>query len=256
MHRKHGHNGSCGPVVVHHRMVCQHRIEVEVWPASAETYFQDERYADPLNTQVRFSASVYNAPTSYVTWQVLDLNGGPGAGAIDAAGLYTAPLKTDPVKGAYPYSLTDIVVAASVDNPTRKAYARVTVIGPGPEPKPEAKIEIYPKQAYLYYPYPKSDYTSHKYNDHIDASNKMQFFRASIRNVPPEDVTWHVNGSQKKSGPDQWYLFDLAGEGYNSGGDGTTLKVTARLSSDWSIVDEAVVVLENYFWPELELPIK
>lgn len=234
-------------------MVCQHRVEVEVRPAEAEAYFQDERFADPLNTQVRFSASVYNAPTSYVTWQVLDLNGGPGAGTIDASGLYIAPLKTDPVKGVYPYSLTDIIVASSIDNPTRKAYARVTVIGPGPEQKPEAKIEIYPKQARLYYPEPESDSSNHKYNAHIDVSNKMQIFRAAIRNVPAEDVKWFVNGSQKKSGPDLWYLFDLFKEGYKSGANGATVKVAAQLSSDGNVEDEAVVVLENYFWPELEL---
>jgi len=74
------------PHVCHH-VICQHRIEVEVWPAAAEVSLRDERYAQPLEAHVQFSASVYNSPSNRVTWQVLDLDGGPGAGTIDAAGL-------------------------------------------------------------------------------------------------------------------------------------------------------------------------
>lgn len=226
-------------------MVCQHRIEVEVWPGSAEVYYRDERYADPLNTQVMFSAAVYNARTSKVIWQVTDLNGGPGTGTIDAAGLYTAPLK-----GSLPYTLTDIVVAASADDPMRKAYARVAVIGPGPELKPAPKIDIYPKKATIYYPDNNSGQVN---NEHMDASNKVQFFRASIRNAPGEKVDWLVDGAVKKSGCDTWYLFDLAKEGYHLGSNGKTVKVAVRLQSDHNVLDEAIAVLENYSWPELNL---
>src|ERR1700676_87332 len=117
------------PNIVCRHIVCQHRVEVEVSPATAEVCFQDERFAHPFNTMVQFQAYVYNAPSNRVTWQGLNPQGGAGAGTIDAGGLYVAPLK-----GVHPYSLTDLVVATSVDDPFRRALAHVAIVGLGPEP--------------------------------------------------------------------------------------------------------------------------
>jgi len=65
----------------------------------------------------------------------LDLQGGPGAGTIDAAGLYLAP-----DKGSLPFGLTDIVVATSTDDPFRKAFARVAIVGWDPNQSPPPRL--------------------------------------------------------------------------------------------------------------------
>jgi hypothetical protein len=210
-------------------VICQHRVEVEVWPAAAEVTFRDERFAQPLEAQVRFSAFVYNAPSNRVTWQVLDLNGSPGAGTIDAAGLYLAP-----DKGSLPFGLTDIVVATSADDHFRKAFARVAIVGPGPKPKPAARVEVYPHRTYLYYP------TGHN-NNYIDASNTMQLFRAMVYHADAALVEWSISGAPVHTGPE--YLFTSSGWPSNVRID-ATLPATTPLAADW-----ATVTLLNYTWP-------
>jgi len=217
-----------GPCVCHH-VICQHRVEVEVWPAAAEVSFRDERFAQPLEAQVQFSAFVYNAPSNRVTWQVLDLQGGPGAGTIDAAGLYLAP-----DKGSLPFGLTDIVVATSTDDPFRKAFARVAIVGLGPEPKPAPRIEVYPHRTYLYYP---SGYN----NDYIDGCNKMQLFRAMVCHADPALVEWSISGAPVHTGPE--YLFTSSGWPSNVRID-ATVPATTPAVTDW-----ATVTLLNYTWP-------
>lgn len=217
-----------GPCVRHH-VICQHRIEVEVWPATAEVSFRDERFAQPLEAQVQFSAFVYNAPSNRVTWQVLDLQGGPGAGTIDAAGLYLAP-----DKGSLPFGLTDIVVATSTDDPFRKAFARVAIVGLGPEPKPAPTIEVYPHRSYLYYP---GGYN----NDYIDGCNKMQLFRALVCHADPALVQWSISGAAVHTGPE--YLF-------TSGGWPSAVRIDATVPATTpAVTDWATVTLLNYTWP-------
>jgi hypothetical protein len=219
-----------GPHVCHH-VICQHRIEVEVWPAAAEVSLRDERYAQPLEAHVQFSAVVYNAPSNRVTWQVLDLHGGPGAGSIDAAGLYTAPAKADlPAGLTAPYSLTDIVVATSVDDHFRRAFAHVEIAGWGPRPKPAPRVEVYPHRKYLYYP-----------NGYIDPSNTMQLFRAMVYHADPAQVVWSISGVGVHTGPE--YLFTANGSPPDVRID-ASIPLTTPLAADWATVSSF-----NYFWP-------
>lgn len=222
--------------VVHHHIVCEHQIEIEVWPANAEIYFQDERYADPANTQVRFDAVVYNAPTSRVLWQVTGPHGGPGAGSIDDTGLYKAP-----PKDSIPHGHTDLIVATSADNPLRRAFAQVVLIGRGPEPKPLPKLEISPKQIYLYYR--QGDHSKGHYNEFIDESNTKQLFRAAIYHSGLTEVEWFVDGLSKKVG-DAWYLYEASGSGPSK-----TVHIKAQLTGDTTVRDESEVILINYSWP-------
>ena len=231
------HRRRCPARRVVHHIVCQHQVEIEVWPANAEVYFQDERHVDPVNTQLRFHAAVYNAPSARVLWEVIDGAGGSGAGSMDPGGLYLAP-----PKGTIPSGTTDIVVATAADDPLRKAFARVTLVGFGPEPALVPKLEIFPRQTYLYY---KKNQTNTKHhNEFIDVSNKMQLFRAMMRHTDSTQVKWSVN-----SGPvgtlEPWYLYQAP----EFGTDGQQVKVEAKLSDNEDIRDEARIVLINYTWP-------
>ena len=212
-------------------IICQHRIEVEVWPALAEVYFQDERFVNPVNTKVQFEAAVYNAPTSRLTWKVNALDGGPPAGSIDAAGLYIAPLKD-----SLPYGLTELVTATALDDPLRQAQARVCVIGLGPEPPPKPKVELYPRRIDLYY---------RKYHDntYMDLSNTMQLFRSRLFNADASQIEWLVNGAWAADGAE--FMYKPAADS----GSPATVNVTVRLKTDHSIMDWATVSLLNYDWP-------
>jgi hypothetical protein len=221
---------NCQPVV-HHHSVCRHQIEVELLPASTEVYFADERYIDPINTQIRFSAFVYNAKNNNVTWQVTDITGGPGAGTIDPSGLYLAPSK-----GSIPHGHTDIVLATAKTDPTRRAYAKVTLIGHGPEPLPTPKLEIYPQVAHVYY---QGGYGLH--NNYIDISNKHQQFRSLIRHTALTEISWSVTGPGSIN--DGYY------NAPSSGSAPTTVKVHAQLTHDSSVKSEARIILLNYYWP-------
>lgn len=220
---------------VFHQIVCQHQIEVEVWPANAEVYFRDERYTDPVNTQVRFHASVYNGMSSKVNWDVQDPAGNPGAGSIDPTGLYLAP-----PKGSLSHGTTDIIIATAAENPFRKAYAFVTLIGNGPEPIPHPTVEIFPRQAYLYYP------QGHD-NAYIDQSNTQQLFRATIRHSTGTAVEWLVDSVvQGGAGTAPWFLYQVTGSGSPK-----VVRVSVRLSTQPAIIDEAKVIQINYTWPGL-----
>jgi hypothetical protein len=223
-------------------LICQHRIEVEVWPPAAEVCFRDERYANPFNTKVQFEAHVLNGPTNRVTWEVHNLDGGAGAGTIDAAGLYLAPLKD-----SLPYGFTDVIVATAVDDPFRRAYARVSVVGLGPAPPPPPRLEIYPRRVDLYYPeyYPLGG--GFNFDGYIDSSNMMQVFRALVWNASSSDVEWSCNGGPVAvtgSGPE--YVYRLTP---SQTGSPMTFHVEAKLSTDPTIGDFATVSLLNYWWP-------
>ncbi len=221
----------CHPVV-HHQVTCIHQIEVEVQPASAEVYFADERYVDAINTQVRFEATVYNAPNNSVTWQVTDISGGPGKGTIDPSGLYIAP-----PKDGVPHGHTDIIIATVKADPTRRAYAKVTLVGRGPEPEPVAKLEIYPQVAYLYY-----QDGAGVHNQYIDPSNKHQQFSTIIKNTSLTGVTWSVTGAGSINS-DGFYTAPY------SGFSPAFATVQVYLTLDSSIKAVARIILLNYSWP-------
>ena len=216
-----------------HWMVCQHQVEIEVWPASAEVYFRDERYANPINTQVRFDAAVYNAPNCEVKWEVRALDGSPGQGQVDSTGLYTAPDKDGLNSG-----LTQIVVATAVADPKRQAFAYVTLVGRGPEPPPVATVLILPQRVNLYYRLGGD-------SAWIDDSNKVQVFRAVVQNSP-SNLNWFVGASavpEAEHGP-LFYFSPAAASGSD-----TFIPIRAQLATDATVKSEAKVVLVNYTWP-------
>lgn len=219
--------------VVHH-VVRRHRAEIEVWPPRVEVTFRDERSVDPATTRVRFEATVLNACSTAVRWDVLDRDGNQGSGTIDPTGLYSAPLWADGLDGR-----TDVVVATLVEDPLRTAYAWVTLVGRGPWPVPAPTIEVRPKTAYLYYP------SGHD-NAYIDASNTMQFFRARLRDSPGQQVEWRVDWAVQAGETEQIFLYRLFGVG-------ATKKVTveARIPGQPGVVDRAKVMQLNYDWPGL-----
>jgi hypothetical protein len=221
---------------IRHQIVCQHRVEIEVSPSEAEVCFRDERYAQPVDAVVQFTATVFNAPSNRVTWRVLDLNGVERLNAIDAAGLYTAP-----PKAMLPFSLTEIVVATSVDDPFRQAFAKVAVVGLGPEPKPDPVIMVYPRRVDLYYPGDEPNTREH--NEYIDSSNTMQLFRALVSNGDPSGIEWAVDGGVTvATGPE--YMHRLSGSGPFK-----VVHVTATLPGLHTATDRATVSQLNYSWP-------
>lgn len=225
----------CRVDVIHH-VTCRHQVEVEVSPPRAELYFGDERWIDPINTQIRFEATVFNSGLG-VHWQVYDVAGGTGAGAIDATGRYQAP-----AKGSLTNGHTDVVVATSVEDPLRKAYAWVTLVGEGPLPVPLPRIEIWPKRVNLYY-------QSGMDNDYIDDSNKMQLFRATIWNSS-QAVNWQVfAGAGSIDATTGLYLAHDPAP--SPGTDMQQVIVRANLTGTPGVYDEAQVVLLNYDWPSL-----
>jgi hypothetical protein len=226
--------------IVHH-ILCRHRVEIEVWPPRAEVFFQDERYANPINTQVRFEAILYNVTVGGVTWEVRDLQGNPGAGSIDASGLYQAP-----PKGSLPSGTTDVVVAIATEDPLRKAYAWVTLVGEGPAPKPQASITLTPRSATLYYPENRAGHDDR--NQFIDVSNTMQMFRATLRDSATTEVEWLVDGGIKTNpAPSSLFLYEAP----TSGSSGAVHFVTARIKAEPGVAESAKVVLINYQWPKI-----
>jgi hypothetical protein len=213
--------------VVHH-VTLRHQVEVEVWPARAQLYFADERWTDPINTRLRFEARIFNSRQG-VRWEVRDPAGNPGAGSIDATGLYRAP-----DKGTLASGTTEIVIATSLEDPLRKAYAWMTLLGVGPLPKPEPRVEIRPHVATLYY-------WSGNDNPYMDATNKMQLFRAEIQHSPSA-IEWLVNMAPAGNGP--WFHYVAPNAGAN-----TKVMVRARLQAAPNVYDEAWVDILNYTWP-------
>lgn len=222
-------------VVTHvtHKVVLRHRVEVEIYPPRVELAFRDEKWVNPVTTQTRFEARVYNS-TAGVLWEVLSPSGGPGAGSIDKQGLYRAP-----PKGSLASAHTDLVSAMAVADPLRRAFAWVTVLGEGPEPAPIPAIEIWPKRVSLYY-------RQGGHNAYMDESNKQQLITSSLRFAGATNIDWLVNGVVQASGPAPVFL-------YQAPAAGATAQVTvrARLSSQPTVHDDAKVSLLNYFWPGL-----
>lgn len=222
----------CDPVI-HHHVVCRHQVEIEVEPAQVDIYFADEQNVDPINTQVRFTAHVFNAPNNGVNWHVVNLAGGPGAGTIDASGLYLAP-----PKGTLLHGHTDLVIATAKADPRRRAVAKVTLIGEGPEAEAEPVLEIYPSVTHLYY---QGGTMAH--NRYIDVSNKHQQFRTLVRNSPNPAVTWAVIWGPGSIDADGLYSAPHEGSAPN------VVRIQAQLNYDASVTAEARVVLLNYSWP-------
>jgi hypothetical protein len=220
------------PVQVIHRITCRHRVEVEIFPARATLYWQDEANINPIDTQIRFDFTLFNAEGG-VTWQVLAPDGTPGAGAIDSTGLYQAP-----DKGGLPSGTTDVVVVTARADPLRKASAWITLVGNGPAVQPQAKIEIWPKRNALYY-------QSGANNDFIDPVNKQRLFRAFLTDSPDPHVHWFVDGVAQ-GGNAPWFLYQAP----NAGGGGL-VTVTAQIASLPAVQDDAKIILENYDWPGL-----
>ncbi len=217
---------------VYHHIECRHRVEVEIWPPRAEVNFRDERFANPATTQVRFEAAVTNSNRG-VRWEVLDLSGNPGAGSIDAGGVYRAP-----VKGALSNGATDIVVVSSREDPLRKAYAWVTLVGVGPEPVAETTLQLWPKHATLYYP-------QGQHNAYIDKSNTQQLFHAALWNSTTREIEWLVNGVlQFNNEPFHQFRYEVAGSGSTK-----TVVIRARSKHQTSVYEEAKILVINYNWP-------
>lgn len=226
-----------GPMTVVHHHICQHQVEVEVWPPVAEAYFRDARYVDPINTQVRFQATVLNADTAAVRWEVRSLSGGVGAGTIDEAGLYNAPLK-----GSIPSGTTEIIVATPVADPMRHAIARLTLVGEGPAPSPEPRIELVPKLAHVYYMNNASD---GQHNEYIGMAAKEQVYRARIRNAESDRVTWLFNGSSPTDATDApSYIYRPP-----ASGNDMVITVEVRLLDDPAVFDRGLLHVVNYRWP-------
>ncbi|MCP5072696.1 MAG: hypothetical protein GY947_05285 [Rhodobacteraceae bacterium] len=227
-----GHKGSVTDI--YHHMVCRHRVEVEVWPARVELNFGDERWANPITSQMRFEATAYNTDRG-VNWSVRDPAGNPGAGSIDQSGLYKAP-----PKGGLASGLTDIVVVSAKEDPLRKAFAWVTLLGSGPAPAPEPQVEVLPKVAHLYYP-------NGHHNAYIDDSNKMQIFRASIRDSAQTDLRWLVNGVPDPAGTTApWFQYKA------TSGSPQMMTIRVEIKNLMPVVfDEAKIIQLNYDWPGL-----
>ena len=223
------------PGITHvtHHVVARHRIEVEIRPAGVELAFGDEKWVNPVDTECRFEATVFNSSRG-ATWEVLDVSGNPGAGTIDQRGLYRAPLK-----GVLPSGYTDVVVATATEDPLRKAFAWVTVLGDGPEKLPAPVIEIWPRRAHLYY-------QQGNHNAYIDDSNKRQLFSATLAHTAAMSIDWLVDGVLKASGSEPTFLYVAP----NSGGI-QIVDVRAQIMAQPAVHDDAKVIQLNYVWPGL-----
>ena len=213
-------------------IVCRPRAEVEVSPATAELYFADERWVDPINTQIRFAATTYNSDRG-VTWQVLAPEGGPGAGTIDETGLYRSP-----VKGALASGSSDVVVATCRADPLRRAFAWVTLIGLGPLEPPVPRIDVWPPTATVYY-------QSGEDNQYISDSNKVRLFRAELFDSPGPGVVWQIDGVVQ-TGNQPWFLYTAPVSGGTA-----AVALTAQSQAAPATTTQVRIVLLNYFWPGL-----
>ena len=208
------------------------RAEIEIRPPRAQVTFSNERSANPADTMIRFEATVLNARSTAVRWDVLAPDGGPGAGSIDSSGLYSSPAWESSLNGA-----TDLVVVTLVEDPLRTAYAWVTLAGEGPWPVAEPRLDLRPKTAYLYYP------QGHD-NDYIDSSNTMQFFRAELRHSPSQALQWLVDGVVQAGETGDTFLYQVTG----SGGP-AEVTIEALVPGEPTAADTAKVMLTNYDWP-------
>ena len=222
------------PVEVIHHVARRHRPEIEVSPRSTVLTFADERSANPADTRVRFEATTFNTCSTAVRWDVLDPAGGPGAGSIDNTGLYSAPEYAAGLDGH-----TDVIAATLVEEPLRTAYAWVTLVGLGPWSVPPVAVDLRPKTSCIYYP------TGHD-NAYIDASNTMQFFRATIRNSDPQPLEWLVDGVVQAGQTETVFLYRLFGAGATK-----EVTVEVRVPAAPGASETAKVMQINYDWPGL-----
>ena len=229
---KHAHRHA--PVEVVHHIARRHRPEVVVSPPRAVLTFFDERSANPADTRIRFEATVLNACSIAVKWNVLDPAGGPGAGSIDSTGLYSAPSYSGGLDGH-----TDVVTATLVEDPLRMAFAWVTLVGVGPWPVPPVTVDLRPKTAFIYYP------SGHD-NAFIDPSNTMQFFRALIRDGSSQPLQWRVDGAVQGGQTEEIFLYKLTG-----GGAPKEVTIEVRVPGAPGASDTAKVMQINYDWPGL-----
>lgn len=229
-HHPHQHGRRRGVTTeIHRQVVCRHQVEIEVWPPRAEVQFHDDWTGNPANAQARFEAQVYNSSQGH-TWETRDLNGGPGQGTIDASGLYRSP-----PKGALASGTTELIVATSREDPLRKAYAWVTLVGLGPRPVEAAEVAVFPRRVTLYY-------RNGANNNLIDDCNKQRQFEATVFHTGAQ-VEWLVNGAlQGVVGP--WFLYQTPASGASA-----VVTVRARLQGDPAVFADAKVSQLNYDWP-------
>jgi hypothetical protein len=222
------------------KIICRHRMEIEVWPSKAEVNFSDERYADPITATTQFEACVYNTPTGRVRWSVLDPSGGPGQGSINQQGVYTAPVKGSLVSGT-----TDLVAAQPVDDLTRIAFATVTLVGKGPLPKPRPTITVIPGTATIY------DTDTAGLKGFIDISRKKQIFKAIVANSD-DPVDWLVDTTVKATNDlTRTFVFP---PGPSVSQLDHAMTITARLSTDHTVCGYARCLCTEYKWNGIVLP--
>ena len=230
MRHGHRHRYSGARADIHRHIVCRHQVEIEVWPPRAEVNFQDEWTANPIDTQIRFEAKVYNSDQGHL-WEVRDINGNPGQGSIDAAGVYQAP-----AKGGLASGTTEIVVATARQDRLRKAFAWVPLVGVGPKPAAVPQVAIWPKRLELYY-------FNGANNNFIDDCNKEREFSA-IAYDSTSAIDWVISPNTVGTGPSFLYRAPASG-----GTQAVTLR--AQLHNQTGIFDEATILLRNYNWPGL-----
>ena len=129
-----------------------------------------------------------------------------------------------------------VITAVSIEDPTRRACALVTLQGHGPAPISKPQIQIYPGVISLYF----QDGTNNAY---MDRSNKTQRFRYMLKNSPLDEVEWVT--SYGTIDPNGQYFTPL------SGSSTSTATVTVSLKHDPAIKDTAFVTLLNYTWPAI-----
>jgi hypothetical protein len=224
---------ACGACVreIYRCVEYRHQVEIEVWPPAVTLNFEDEWTANPINAQTRFAATVFNSSQGAL-WEVHDVLGNPGAGSIDATGLYRAP-----PKGALPDCFTEVVVATAREDRLRKAYAWVTLVGTGPAAAPRPSVEIWPRRVNLYY---RQGFN----NNYIDDSNKMRLFTATASHDPAPAFEWLVDGVVQGGATDPWFLYQAPGNGGTQ-----VVTVSVRNQAQAAIRDDARVLLLNYTWP-------
>ncbi len=164
-------------------------------------------------------------------WRVHALDGGPGAGVIDETGLYIAP-----AKGSLPYGFTEIVSATSVDDPFRRAYAQVVVVGLGPKPPPPPRVEVFPKWVKLYH-------VDGHHNLYIDKATRNSFSEHLLFHADPSQLVWKKDGTQVGTGPE--YLYQVT----NADKFEHEIDITVELSTTAGVKDHARVSLLDYLWP-------
>ncbi len=231
-HRPGRHRG--GVTDVYHQVICRHQVEIEVWPPRAEVHFRDDWTANPATTEVRFEAQVYNSTQGFL-WEVRDIHGGPGQGTIDAGGLYRAP-----PKGGLANGTTELVIATSREDPLRKAFAWVTLVGVGPKPVKAPEVAIWPRVVTLYYGQGAA-------NRFISECNKVCEFRATVYDSNAQ-VEWVVDppgsppGTVAGFGP--WFLYQAP-----PNGGPVLVTVRAQLQGQTGVFEDAKVLQMNFDWP-------